>query len=208
MDVLADDELRALVRSMIAWGVRGLVVGGIGGGTYERYYADAAARLRSVRRASRALVRNALQDVVPGDAEFTRQFAHARIRNLRLAGYYLRAIENVLAQHSDPMLVPEAAEEESYVIKVMGPRAAAADWKGFDQDEIASMSYRLGNAVLLEPELAAGFAEASWRRRLQILGESRFATTQTVAKFAEWSPKALDKRQSDLAEHASRVWPR
>jgi uncharacterized protein DUF262/uncharacterized protein DUF1524 len=208
LEVIDDEELRRLTRSMIAWAVRGLIVGGIGGGTYERYYADAATKIRSVRRASTRLVREALDDVVPTDADFTRQFSIARVRNLRLTGYYLRAIENELSGIKPSMLVTDASEEESYVAKIIGPRSSAIDWPGFGQDEMPSQSYRLGNAVLLEPELAPRFAEAGWHGKQQILKRSHFVTSRAVAQLDEWSPDALDKRQTDLASVAKSVWPR
>src|SRR5262249_625916 len=39
-------ELRKLLRILVSWAVRGLVVGGIGGGTYEKAYAAAAVKIR------------------------------------------------------------------------------------------------------------------------------------------------------------------
>ena len=47
MQHFPDGEVKKLIRAAVAWGVRGLVVGGIGGGTYERRYCDAAVKIRA-----------------------------------------------------------------------------------------------------------------------------------------------------------------
>jgi len=47
MEYFTSSELRLLLRSIVGWSVRGLVTGGIGGGKTERYYSEAATKIRS-----------------------------------------------------------------------------------------------------------------------------------------------------------------
>lgn len=208
LEVLPQEEIRALMIALVGWTVRGLVVGGIGGGTSERYYADAATSIRSGQLTDTAQLRTGLDQIIPGDAEFQQQFGLARVRNLRLTGYYLRAIEHQMSGDPDPALVSDAEEDEVFVLKILPARSNSADWPGFVQDEIASLSYRLGNAVLLEPDLAAGFGDAGWQGKRNIMKESRYLSTRSASESTEWTPAVLDQRQGSFADAALRLWPR
>jgi hypothetical protein len=209
METFTSLELRRLVRAVISWTVRGLIVGGIGGGTAERYYATAATSVRTEKLTSAEQIYRVIEPFVATDSDFAQQFERARIRNLRLVAYYLMCIEHRLqGVLSAPMLVSDAEEDQTEVVKVISAKASALDWPNFEQDEIASVSYRLGNTALLEPELVAGFAEAAWSGRREILSRSRYATTRSAAEFDEWSPDAIDRRQRELADLAVNVWPR
>jgi hypothetical protein len=47
-----DDELARLLRAVVSWSVRGLIVGGIGGGSTERAYGEAAVAVSEGRALS------------------------------------------------------------------------------------------------------------------------------------------------------------
>jgi Protein of unknown function DUF262/Protein of unknown function (DUF1524) len=208
MELFRPEELSQLVRSIIAWTVRGLIVGGIGGGTAERFYADAATTLRREKQTSAIQVYRALEGFIVTDSEFAQQFERARPRNLRLVGYYLASLEHALRGSASPAMVSDVEEGEFEVAKVFGARALAADWPQFEQEDIPTLSYQLGNAVLLEPQLVAPFVAAGWAGRKRTMAQSRYATTRAVADFEEWGPDQMDQRQRDLADVAVRVWPR
>jgi len=79
MDHFPPGELNRLVRAIVSWSVRGIVVGGIGGGTTERYFCDAAVRVREGQLRTTEEVLAALKEVVPADEQFRRDAATVHI---------------------------------------------------------------------------------------------------------------------------------
>ena len=46
MKHFANREIKRTLKALVSWGVRGLIVGGIGGGKTERAYSQAAVKIR------------------------------------------------------------------------------------------------------------------------------------------------------------------
>ena len=82
----SDIELVSLLRALVSWSVRGFITGGIGGGTTERYYAEAAvAANRKVHTA--AGVFDQIESIIPTDGDFFAQFSTRRVNKFALIKY-------------------------------------------------------------------------------------------------------------------------
>ena len=88
-----DPEKKRLLRALLSWSVRGLIVGGIGGGTAEKAYCSAAVKVRAgtVKTTNELLVE--LASIVPSDTSFADAFKIANVTKAGLARYYLIALE-------------------------------------------------------------------------------------------------------------------
>ena len=65
-----DAEKKTLLKSLVAWSVRGLIVGGIGGGTAEKAYCGAAVKIRRGRIKTTVELLVELSPIVPSDSDF------------------------------------------------------------------------------------------------------------------------------------------
>jgi hypothetical protein len=199
-----EDEFPRLLKSLIAWSVRGLIVGGIGGGTTERYYAEAATGITSQSITDTAGVYESLLPIIPADEDFRREFAQRRVIKTSLAKYYLAALAALEDGNSDPAIVVDHDEAQSALVHVLPRRAVAEDWPGFPSDEIGQWALRLGNQFLVSPDCARSVREAGPERAATVLAEGRPVAMTT----SRWTTDDVDRRQSALADLAVQVWPR
>jgi hypothetical protein len=97
-------EMKRLLRSLTAWGVRGLFVGGIGGGSYERTYGEAAVQIRKGAIKTTEDLFTAIDRSIPTDEDLKAAITIARVPRSNLARYYLLALERGLAGDKEPEL--------------------------------------------------------------------------------------------------------
>lgn len=190
-----DSEFEALLRAVLGWSVRGIIVGGIGGGSTERAYGEAAVAVSEGSAGSVADVFDALANVIPTDEAFVQAFASRRINRTKIAKYLLTALARYEAGAPEPAIVSEA-DDTRFTLSTVLPRAAdAAAWREFPADEIGQWSQRLGNFILSD---ASGSPAPFAAELLSLHGASRVA----------WSPADVAGRQEDMAAAAVSVWPR
>jgi len=182
-------ELTRLLKAVIAWSVRGIVVGGIGGGTTERAYGEAAVAVTEGRAATASDVFMELSDVIPSDDEFRTAFGVKRINRTRIAKYFLAALANFEAGSSKSGLLSDIDESE-FELEFVLPRAADPDeWSAFSPDSLRQEALRLGNQTVCG-------------------SNGRVGPQSDLADVRRWNPKAIAKRQAAMAEVAVELWPR
>jgi hypothetical protein len=182
-------ELARLLRAVVSWSVRGLIVGGIGGGTTERAYAEAAVSVTEGRARTAEAVFDDLAEVIPSDEQFREAFRHKTINRTRLAKYILIAVARDESGVNDPALVSEA-EESGYELRQILPRNARPDdWTNFPADNLRQGVLRLGNQYVV------GSDETP-------------QPEQAMIDFSSWSPEAISDRQDALARRVVGIWPR
>lgn len=183
-------ELERLLHGLISWSVRGLVVGGIGGGTTERAYAETAVAVSSGRVSTTDHVLDRLEFILPTERDFYLQFAQRRVNKSGLLHYYLRAVQGGSS-------VP-AADERDFVVMPVLYRAEYVDLLDLEEDD--PIDKRIGNYILVPK------ADATKMRNSQTL---RLAMVSQYARSVEeWLRNGATTRQLDLAERANNVWPR
>jgi Protein of unknown function DUF262 len=182
-------ELTRLLEAVIAWSTRGIIVGGIGGGTTERAYGEAAVAVMEGRATSAEDVYKELLPVIPTDEEFRSAFAFKRINRTRVAKYLLVALGALEARDDTPALVSEA-EESAFDLRLVLPRSAdPEEWPAFAPDLLRQEALRLGNQVATAPD-------------------GRSAPLEPPFDPNRWSPAALSRRQAEMAQLAVELWPR
>jgi hypothetical protein len=183
-----DDELARLLRAVVSWSVRGLIVGGIGGGSTERAYGDAAVAVSEGRALSSEAVYEELVDVIPTDESFREAFRLKRVNRTRLAKYYLIAITQAEVRLENASLVSDARESANQLGLAL-PRSAPPElWPNFPADDIGQGVLRLGNQ----------FVESN--------GEPR--PVPELLTPDDWSPDKISARQDRMADFVVDLWPR
>ena len=204
-----DTEKKTLLKSLVAWSVRGLIVGGIGGGTTEKAYCGAAIKIRRGGIKTTVELLAELSPIVPSDNDFEEALAVARVPKANLARYYLIALENGNQGQKEPEFVPNTNEEQVNLEHILPKRASAADWGGqFNVDERREYLHRLGNLALLQKGPNGRIGNKAFSAKKPILNQSAFTLTAEVGTEADWTKATIKHRQATLAQLAVKVWPR
>jgi hypothetical protein len=207
MQYFTKKDLLATLRSMVSWGVRGVIVGGIGGGAYERAYCDAAVDTRAGTVNDLATLRARLSSVIPGDAQFEESAATANVTKAALARYLLRALERQAKGEREPELVPNSNEQEVNLEHILPKNASDPDWAGFSDEEKSALLHRLGNLALLTKGQNGRIGNKPFHTKKPILQSSNYTLTQEAGKHADWTPAELAARGRMLAGLAKSTWP-
>lgn len=199
-------ELRKTFRAMVSWGVRGLIVGGIGGGTAERLYCDAAVNIRSGEIKTVNVLAVALGQLIHSDDEFESAFKTARITRGPLARYILRALERTAIGTAEPELVPNKDEAEVNLEHVLPRNPVAAQWPQFTPEQYAEYVHRIGNLALLSKGPNGSIGNKPFSDKKPILAASQLTLTQLVGNRPDWTPPEITDRQEHLASLAVQTW--
>ena len=204
-----DAEKKKLLKALVSWSVRGLLVGGIGGGTAEKAYCGAAVKVRSgaVKSTEELLVE--LASIVPSDSSFEDAFKIASVTKAGLARYYLIALESGKKNQAEPEFVPNDNEEQVNLEHVLPKGARAADWgAAFNADERKEYLHRIGNLALLQKGPNGRIGNKPFAQKKLVLSASAFELTKEVGAEADWGKQSIVERQERLAALAVQVWPR
>lgn len=195
-----DDEFARFLRAAVSWMVRGLIVGGIGGGTAERYLAETATKISGGQLTETEGVLRELTPIVASDEEFQSTFSFSRVNRTRLARYYLMALDGGQSGENDAAIVSDAVEDEWTLHLALPRRAQADDWDEFAPESIGQMANRLGNQFILPRGTA--LPEDAGERALAVAREGRPFSIE----IETWSTEAIQRRQQAMAELAPDVW--
>lgn len=196
---LQPSAVAQILVATVAWSVRALIVGGSGGGTAERLYAEAAVRVTNGRSNNAEAVFSDVNPLVARDSEFQSAFAVRRIHRSATARYLLRALS---AEHALP-------DDSNGLVPVpMFPRTDPNHlWTRFaTSDQLAEVSGRLGNFVLLARGDVRDAPLEPLARYAYLIAHAQHAG----AVIVPWGELALDevgRRQSEMARSAVRIWP-
>jgi hypothetical protein len=202
----APTELERLLRALVCWSARGIIVGGIGGGTTERYYAEAAVRVSNARVNSVEGVLQDLDNVVASDSEFESVFTSRRVTRTAYAKYFLLALAKEVDGAPTPALVREAEESGAALVRVAPRRDDEDLWDRFDPDQINGWATRLGNLVLVDPAIARKLPDDPGDRIAALQGEHPIRNIRPISN--SWEPADIEARQHEFAAIAVRTWPR
>jgi Protein of unknown function (DUF1524)/Protein of unknown function DUF262 len=201
-------EMRKTLHSTVNWSVRGLVVGGIGGGRTERAYCEAAVKVRAGKIKSAAELLKELGGIVPNDETFEDGFARARQTKSRISRYLLLALERSERGEKEPELVPNKNEDEVNLEHILPRNAKLKDWPSFAPDEVPVWTQRLGNHCLLKKSENGAIGNKPWKDKRPVLKASSLKLTASAAASGNWTKKAIESRQIKLAKLAVSTWPR
>jgi len=201
-------EKKKLLKAIVSWSVRGLIVGGIGGGTAEKAYCSAAVKVRSGAIKTTKELLSELSAIVPSDTAFEEAFKLAKVPKANLARYYLIALEQGKRGHAQPEFVPNQNEEQVNLEHVLPKRAKDVDWgSDFTVEERKEYLHRLGNLALLQKGPNGHIGNKGFSAKQPILASSAFALTKEIATEADWTKDTIAARQEGLVALATKVWP-
>jgi uncharacterized protein with ParB-like and HNH nuclease domain len=209
MQHFQESEIKKTLRVIVSWSVRGLIVGGLGGGMIEKTYCTAAAKIRKGEIKSKEELFREVSKTVATDEQFTTIFKTAAVSKNNIARYYLIALENREKNISEPELVPNTNEEVVNLEHILPKRANDKDWGGiFNSEERKDWVYRMGNLALLQKGPNGRIGNKPFADKKQVLLASSFILTKEAGEQQDWNKEAINGRQEKLAKLAASVWPR
>jgi hypothetical protein len=208
MQHFTDPEKKNLLKSLVSWSVRGIIVGGIGGGTAEKAYCGAAVKIRAGEIKTTAELLAELKNIVPADGQFEEAFATVKVPKAGQARYFLLALENAERGETEPEFVPNSNEEQVNLEHILPKSASETDWGQFNADERKDYVHRLGNLCLLQRGPNGKIGSKPFDVKRPVLQKSEFALTKRVATASSWAKEAIKDRQEKLAALALKTWPR
>jgi hypothetical protein len=198
-------EAKRAFRLFVHWSVRFLIVGGRGG-LLDRNYSLRAQEIgaRKIKNADELV--KAMSDVVPSDALFESAFAEARVSQVFLARYLLRALEMKAKGESEPENIPND-EEQAINLEHVLPDNPDGAWNHVDPNVASSLFNRLGNMVLLQASKNVLIGNSGFAEKKKALKDSALLLTSEVAKYRGWGPTEIKTRQARMAKLAVQTWP-
>ena len=199
-------EAQIAFRLFVFWSVRFLIVGGRGG-LLDTNYAKRAQEIASGKITTAKALTDALADILPSDARFEEYFSDARVSQVFLARYYLRALETKKKGEAEPELLPSDEETFINLEHILPENPDAQGWPDIDSDSAAANYKRIGNLVLLQAKKNVQIGNKSFADKKQVLKDSAFLLTSSVAACDNWGVEEIEDRQKTLAKLAVETWP-
>lgn len=199
-------EVEKSLKMIVCWGVRLLIAGGVAG-ALERKYSDCAVKIRQKAVTTAKQLFGEMKDEIPGDSDFEKAFAVAKVSKAYLARYYLNALERQAVGEKEPELVPNANEAEVNLEHVLPQNPPAGTWTGFDDEARATFTHRIGNMALMKVSENSDSGTEDFADKKKRYAKSNFKLTQQIAKYSAWTGTEIDDRQAELATIAVATWP-
>ncbi|HOY22880.1 MAG TPA: DUF262 domain-containing HNH endonuclease family protein [Cellvibrio sp.] len=204
LEKLDKKHMRSIFQKLVAVAVRFQIVGGVGGGTLERLYADTAKAIHEEKILSPADIIAAFKNI-PSDSAFRTGFSIASISKQKIARYYLRALEEGgLSSNSES--IPNTDTERVNLEHIL-PLNPTPYWDDFFKlDEFRTYHNRLGNLAIMSSKLNSTLGNASFPEKCQAYKSSSFILTSSIANETVWNKQAIEARQSKMADIAVKIW--
>ena len=200
------EDVEEILRLLISWNVRLLIVGGLGGGAMENHYCELGKAIRGGELKSVDAIAGRAGSFIPNDAIFRDSFATARVAKSYLARYYLRTLELQATGIAEPELVPNPDPGELNLEHILPERPLDDAWQQFSEEDRNAYTKRLGNMLLLTERMNSKLRSSAFSIKREIYGKSDLLLTKKVAELDEWTKEAIENRQNYLAELALEAW--
>jgi hypothetical protein len=207
LSTLQKDEVSSVIKNLVSWIVRIVVAGTSGGGQAERYFCEAAVKVRKLEAQNAGEILKVLQSVVPNDTSFHTAFSVVPIRKAAQARYYLYAIEKFLRNEGDPELVPNEIATQVNLEHILPQNPKEGEWTNFGKDEASAYTHRLGNMTLLRKSENQKLGNLGWEKKREALKASKLKLNELLVHVEDWDAESINVRQEEMSDLAVKVWP-
>lgn len=204
--VFPKNEIAKSLRMIVCWGVRILVAGAVAG-ALEIKYSEIACAIRKGAIKTAAKLFQAIKTEIPGDTEFEKAFAIARVPRAATARYYLQVLEREAKGESEPEFVPNPDESEINLEHVLPQNPKKGTWTKFTDEMRAAYTNRIGNLALFKRSENRGFGNDEFADKKANLAASSYHLTSEIGRSSDWRPTEIEARQTLLAKLAVKAWP-
>lgn len=204
LDKFDKKNVKIAFNKLVSVAVRFQIVGGVGGGSLERLYADTAKAITEEKITTPTDVISAFKNL-PSDSAFKAGFSIATISKQKIARFYLRALEDNLSGANSEK-VPSVDTDRVNLEHVL-PANSTPEWEAtFKVDEFRAYHNRLGNLALMPSKINSTIGNGSFATKCKAYKESSFHLTKSIAEESVWNKQSIENRQLKMAETAIKIW--
>lgn len=203
---LDDEDFGRLLAATVVLAFRYNVIGGLPPGDQERVYHKVAIQIAQDQATNGRDVLDALREVCVGDEAFVAAFSDKSIkttasRNAKVVRYILCRLERQSSGQDFDIDSP------AYGIEHVLPQHPSSGWDDFQDRDLDSFTFRLGNMVMLADGANKDLGNKPYAEKRDAYRQSVFSLTRELAEQnEEWTPGRLEARQRRLAKIAKTVW--
>ena len=203
-------EVERLMPTMVAWSIRAVAAGKLGGGASEAAFCNVAKEISDgvITTVDQILADAQIDSLIPSDSAFKASFSEWKVTKGSLARYLLRALEIQQIGGTQPELVVNPNVDQVNLEHILPRNASVADWPDFSVDEQRLYVHRLGNMALLQKGENGRIGNKAWSSKKLVLANSALKLTSNAASNENWTKLAIDTRQAELSAMAVLVWPK
>jgi uncharacterized protein DUF262/uncharacterized protein DUF1524 len=204
--VFTKTEVANALRMIVWWGVRILVAGAVAG-ALEIKYSEVACSIRKGTIKTAAKLFQAMKSQIPGNTEFEKAFAIAKVPRAATARYYLQVLEREAAGEAEPEFVPNPDESEINLEHVLPQNPKKGTWTNFDDEMRGAYTNRVGNLALFKRSENRGSGNDEFPDKKANLAASSYQLTSEIGTRPGWTVSEIEARQTRLAKLAVKAWP-
>ena len=200
----------SLLRFLVAWLARHLIVGELSSGTLEKAYCKYAVQIDKGDTQNFAQLRKEIQaqgNLVATDNQFEKQLRIASLAKAQLARYFLATLETAMREKTHPELVVNHDPNHVHLEHILPKKAGDPDWKAFNDEEKSEYLNRIGNLTLLSAPLNQSLQNGPYSGKKAKYRESELTITKNIPRdHKKWDVLNLEQRQAMLAAVAVKAW--
>ncbi len=196
---LSNEDFERVLCDAIVVSFRYNVICGKNPNDIEKVFNDIAIKISN----NNTYDKNLLSKIYVNDNEFTASFINKvfpeNARNNKIIKYILGKYERFKGGLRDVSIVSELD-----TIEHIYPQHPNEEW---NDDNLDSLIYRLGNMCLLEKKLNNNIGNKKYAEKVEVLNQSTFITTNSISsEYPEWVQQSIVDRQKQMAKCAKTIW--
>ena len=196
---LSNEDFERVLYDAIVVSFRYNVICGKNPNDIEKVFNDIAIKISN----NNTYDKNLLSKIYVNDNEFTVSFINKvfpeNARNNKIIKYILGKYERFKGGLRDVSIVSELD-----TIEHIYPQHPNEEW---NDDNLDSLIYRLGNMCLLEKKLNNNIGNKRYAEKVEVLNQSTFITTNSISsEYPEWVQQSIVDRQKQMAKCAKTIW--
>ena len=196
---LSNEDFERVLCDAIVVSFRYNVICGKNPNDIEKVFNDIAIKISN----NNTYDKNLLSKIYVNDNEFTASFINKvfpeNARNNKIIKYILGKYERFKGGLRDVSIVSELD-----TIEHIYPQHPNEEW---NDDNLDSLIYRLGNMCLLEKKLNNNIGNKRYAEKVEVLNQSTFITTNSISsEYPEWVQQSIVDRQKQMAKCAKTIW--
>ena len=203
---LSDSDFERLLDAIVVISFRYNVIGNLQPNEQERAYHAEAMRLATQVHTKLHDVLDGLKTVYTHDDVFRTAFAEKTIgtaqnRNRQVVKYILCQLER---QKTGADL---DFGSDTLSIEHICPTKPQKTWQSFTDEDVETLSDRLGNMTLLQAGQNNDLGNAEYAVKRPVYQKSTYGLTRDIAEHnADWTPERIAARQKSMASMATSIW--
>jgi hypothetical protein len=201
-----DKEIAKALPLMVTWSIRLTITGKLGGQKIEDEYASLAKKV-SDGEITTAKSLASQQSIIPSDSDFKEAFSRYRISNIKLARFYLIALESELRKEAGTRELIPTDDPDKISLEHILPKTLSSDWESaFDLELHKDYVKRLGNMTILDKKLNNDAKNGGFLSKNSFYADSELSLNKDFQSLQEWTASSIETRQQKMAELAAKIW--